>query len=365
MKRTALFSEHQSLRARLVEFASWEMPIYYQSQLQEHHAVRQHAGMFDVSHMGIVDLHGEDVSNALRYMLANDVAKLKMDGQALYSCMLNEKGGVVDDLIVYRVTPTHYRIVWNAGTHEKDLAWFTQHTDRFRITSHVRNDLSIIAVQGPKSIAWVEKILSISLAGLKPFHFLQHPEFFIARTGYTGERGVEILMPHDRTVSFWKYALNEGITPCGLGARDTLRLEAGLNLYGQDMNEETHPYESNLGWTIDLKDPAREFIGKAALHPLKETFTQHLVGIVMKEKGVLRAHQALLSQGERIGEITSGTFSPTLNYAIALARINRSHFEAVTVERRGDYLPVELVKPVFIRQGKSVIQPLLQKEIVA
>lgn len=363
LKKTPLNAWHAKHQAKLVDFAGWEMPLNYGSQIEEHHAVREGVGIFDVSHMGVVDLEGEDATYYLRHLLANDVAKLT-DGQALYSCMLNEQGGIKDDLIVYRFSPTHYRIVVNASMRESDVAWMKEQAERYDVWIELLPDFCIFAVQGPKAFAVIQDVLGQAVANQltnkKPFHFISHEELTIARTGYTGEEGVEILVPSKKAEKLWINLIKAGAKPCGLGARDTLRLEAGLNLYGTDMDETVSPLVSNLAWTVSFKDPERNFIGKAALQAeLKNGVQQQLIGLVLDEKGVLRNHQDVFYKGEKIGGITSGGFSPTLKQAIAFARLPKHYTHELSVERRGQFLPVTLVNLPFVRLGKNVMKKIL------
>jgi aminomethyltransferase len=352
-KKTALYEAHIALNAHIVTFAGFDLPLHYGSQMNEHHAVRRHAGIFDVSHMNIVDIKGPQAQENLRFILANDIKKLYPQ-KALYSCMLNEKGGVIDDLIVYMFSENHYRLILNAATKAKDIAWLETHIDKNQ-TLEVREDLSIIALQGPHATMVLETIfneaVSADIAALKPFHFLCHDNMTIARTGYTGEEGFEILVSNEKSTALWKLLLNAGAHPAGLGARDSLRLEAGFNLYGQDMDETTCPFESNLGWTVALIPEERDFIGKKALSSLT---SRKLTGLILQKGGVLRRGQKVFSEGVHIGEITSGGFSPTLNYAIALARIPNKAFSDVQIEIRDKLLPVQIVNPVFVRKGKPV-----------
>lgn len=356
LKRTPLYEQHLAAHAKMVEFAGWEMPIHYGSQIQEHHQVRNAAGMFDVSHMGVLDVSGEDATVFLRYALANDIQKLNKIGRALYSCLLNAQGGVVDDLIVYRLGEQQFRLVLNAGACQKDIAWLEKISQAFKVQRTPRNELGILALQGPQAIQKLSNILTSqanALHALKPFHALIIDEMQIARTGYTGEDGVEIIAPAKNIQILWQRCLTENIQPCGLGARDTLRLEAGLNLYGSDMDEHTSPLISNLAWTVDWKDEQRNFMGKEALLTQKrEGVREKLVGIVMEQPGVLRDHQPILIDNQPVGEITSGGFSPTLGHAIALARVPSSIGDAAFVERRGKQIPVKIIKPPFIKQNQ-------------
>ncbi len=359
-QKTPLYEIHCSLGGQMVDFSGWQMPLNYGSQITEHHAVRRQAGMFDVSHMGVIDVCGPDAEVFLRYVLANDVKKLDKEGKALYSCLLNPRGGVIDDLIAYRLDPEFYRLVVNAGRRIVDFQWLAQLAAAYRLNLIERPELAIIAVQGPGALEKLSPLLSHDLAAsvkaLRPFQFLIAQDWQISRTGYTGEDGVEIILPAESAVNFWKDLLKQGIAPCGLGARDTLRLEAGLNLYGVDMTEETTPFESNLEWTIDWLDSTRNFIGREALAKIKQQgIERRLVGLIMSEPGVLRNHQPVWHQGEQIGEITSGSFSPTLGQAIAMARIS-GMTETASVERRGKMIAVKIVKLPFI--GRSVHEHL-------
>lgn len=354
-QHTTLYSAHLAAGAKMVDFAGWDMPIHYGSQLNEHHAVRQSAGIFDVSHMTILDFTGKDVTQFLRMLLANDVAKLKYPGKALYSCLLNEDGGIIDDLIVYYLAKDHYRIVSNSSTRDTVCAWMTLQLSRFHTTLELRDDLSILAIQGPEAIARLKSVLSFSdyavLERLKPFHTLADGQLFIARTGYTGEDGVEIMLPHDQALSLWDACLNAGISPCGLGARDTLRLEAGLNLYGTDMTIDTTPLESNLAWTVAFQPEDRAFIGREALLEQKRHSYPQLVGLVLESKGVLRNHLPVWV-GEARGEITSGSYSPSLERGIAMARIPGGFADSCEIELRGKRLPARIIPLPFLKQGQ-------------
>lgn len=359
MQRTALYAKHLESGAKMVDFAGWEMPIHYGSQLQEHHQVRNDAGMFDVSHMVILDLVGAQSKAFLQYLLANNVDKLKDSGKALYSCMLTPEGTVIDDLIVYFITDTQWRIVVNAGTRDKDIAWMQQQIANFDATLTERDDLSMIAVQGPNARA---KVLGIMPADeiaivepLQTFYGAFVNEWFIARTGYTGEDGFEMMFPNAQAHKVWDALLAAGIKPIGLGARDTLRLEAGMNLYGTDMDETTSPLVSGLGWTIAWQPEDRNFIGRSALEAQKAAgISQKFVGLALEGKGVLRSHMRVVCDGGD-GETTSGTFSPTLGVAIALARVPASCGDTCQVDIRGKLHPAKVVKPVFARNGKSVL----------
>ncbi len=350
-QRTPLYTAHVSAGGRMVDFGGWEMPINYGSQISEHHHVRQDMGMFDVSHMTVVDINGPQARPFLSYLLANDVAKLQTPGRALYSCMLNEKGGIIDDLITYFMTEDFFRVVVNAATHDKDLAWINTQARSFDISVVERPELAMIAVQGPLARQTVLALMSSAEAAqMKPFSAGQFGDWFVARTGYTGEDGFEITLPAGQATGLWEQLLNAGVVPCGLGARDTLRLEAGMNLYGQDMDESVTPLESALGWTLGIDDE-REFIGKDALLEQKSHgVEQVLTGLVLAGRGVLRhAQRIVTNKGE--GVITSGSFSPTLQRAIAFARIPIKAGDTCQVDMRGKLRDCNIVKPPFARNG--------------
>ena len=385
--RTPLYESHLAAGAKMVDFAGWDMPIHYGSQVEEHHVVRRDAGMFDVSHMCALDLVGPDAARWLRHLLANDVAKLVAPGKALYSCMLDQAGGVIDDLIVYFFTPERYRIVVNAGTATKDIAWMRAQLTGFEAELLVRRKVSddavamialqgsdaherrrtgvdavaMIAVQGPhaRERFWTafpdSRAATETLENFQAAEFTSaHGDWLVACTGYTGEDGFELTVPAEAAPGVWKALLAAGVKPCGLGARDTLRLEAGMNLYGQDMDESITPYEAGLKWTVDLKDPARDFIGKSALATRQAR--NAFAGLLLLDRGVLRAHQKVITpHGE--GETTSGSFSPSLNQSIALARLpfGVTLGSEVEVEIRDKRLKARVVKPTFVRNGNPLI----------
>jgi aminomethyltransferase len=336
----------------MVDFAGWEMPLNYGSQIEEHHAVRNKAGMFDVSHMTVIDVAGERALPFLRRLVANSVDKLVETGAALYGVLLNDEGGVVDDLIVYR-REKDYRCVVNAGTRDKVLGWFADHSDAG--VEFVERDLAMVAVQGPHALAIYQRVSGLAdLARLAPFTALEMDGTMVARTGYTGEDGVEIILPGDSARSLWHDLAEAGVTMAGLAARDTLRLEAGLNLYGQDMDDATSPLVSNLGWTIDWEP--RQFIGRKAVESEREAgVDEKLTGLVMKGKGVLRHGQAVVTE-QGTGVVTSGLFSPTLGYSVALARIPRTAKGGCEVEIRNKRQPVKIVRPPFVRNGQRVFK---------
>lgn len=358
-QRTPLYDQHLAFGAKMVDFGGWDMPLHYGSQVEEHHQVRRDCGVFDVSHMTVVDVSGAQATAYLQHLLANDVARLKTPGKALYSGMLNERGGVVDDLIVY-LAENGYRVVVNAATRDKDLAWMTRQAEGFAVELNERADLAMLAIQGPKARARTAELVTSARASLinelKPFQGLPEGDWFIARTGYTGEDGLEIMLPAAEVTAFFGELVGAGIAPIGLGARDTLRLEAGMNLYGQDMDEDVSPLAANMAWTIAWEPAGRDFVGRQALEAQRSAGDQpRLVGLVLEERGVLRAHQVVRVEGVGEGEITSGSFSPTLGKSIALARVPAATGDRAEVEIRGKWYPVRVVQPNFVRHGKALI----------
>jgi len=358
MQRTSLYESHIQSGGKMVNFGGWEMPLNYGSQIHEHNQVRNDAGMFDVSHMCAVDIKGDDSKLFLETLIANDVGKLKVYGKALYSCMLNEAGGVIDDLIVYFLNDEYYRIVINASTTEKDLDWINSQAEKFDVTVDPQDELAMIAVQGPNAISktytaipGVEEVC----AGLKPFSAASIGTLFVARTGYTGENGFELMLPKKAAEFTWKMLLDAGVEPCGLGARDTLRLEAGMSLYGSEMNEDISPLEAALSWTVDLSNHNRNFIGREALENLKaEGLRKTIVGLVLEGKGVIRDHQLVrTSIGD--GEITSGTFSPTMGKAIALASVPVGSKEMCEIQMRNKWVFAKIVRPPFVRNNEVLV----------
>ncbi|MFT6919730.1 MAG: aminomethyltransferase [Cognaticolwellia sp.] len=359
--KTVLHAKHLEAGAKMVDFYGWEMPINYGSQIEEHHAVRKDAGMFDVSHMTIVDVQGIDAQAFLRRLVINDVAKLDVVGKALYTGMCNLEGGVIDDLIVYFFSNTDYRLVVNSATRVKDLAWINEQASAFDVAITERPEFAMIAVQGPQAKAKVATLLdaeqTAAVEGMKPFFSVQAGDLFIATTGYTGENGYEIALPADQAADLWQQLLDVGVKPCGLGARDTLRLEAGMNLYGLDMDESVSPLAANMAWTISWEPEDRNFNGREVLAAQRAAGDQpKLVGLVLEEKGVLRSGLKVITEAGE-GVITSGTFSPTLGYSIAMARIPRSVAlgSTVEVEMRKKLVKVQVIKPSFVRNGKKVI----------
>ncbi|AVB18152.1 MULTISPECIES: glycine cleavage system aminomethyltransferase GcvT [Pseudomonas syringae group] len=358
-QRTPLFDLHLALGAKMVDFGGWDMPLHYGSQVEEHHQVRRDCGVFDVSHMNVIDVLGREAKAWLRRLLANDVDKLKTPGRALYSAMLDEQGGVIDDMIVY-LTADGYRLVVNAATGAKDLAWMHSQLGNFDVQLLARSEMAMLAIQGPQARNRIAQLVSSARAELirqlKPFEGLDDGNWFIARTGYTGEDGLEIMLPADEAQRFFNELVGAGISPIGLGARDTLRLEAGMNLYGQDIGEHVSPLASNMAWSIAWEPADRDFIGRQALESERaEGIAFKLVGLVLEERGVLRAHQVVRVAEVGEGEITSGSFSPTLSKSIALARVPMATADRAEVEIRGKWYPVRVVQPAFVRYGKTLI----------
>lgn len=367
--KTPLYQKHVDADARIVDFGGWALPVNYGSQIEEHHAVRKDVGLFDVSHMTVSDINGADALPFLEKLLANDIHKAtSVAGKAIYSCMLNEAGGVIDDLIIYYLHPEHCRLVTNAATNEKDMAWLQQQAIDLNVIITEQTQLALIAVQGPNAISktlpllesLVDQQLANKAAVLKRFQGILHEDWFIGRTGYTGEDGFEIILPGDLANTLWQALIDSGIQACGLGARDTLRLEAGMCLYGADLDETTTPLESGLDWTVSLSEE-RNFIGKQAL---QTRANRKMIGLVLQDKGVLRGHQKVFVNKQEVGEITSGTFSPTLQQSIALARIATSSETANSAIKAGDIVQVQMrnklvdakvVNYPFVKNGKSAI----------
>lgn len=359
IENTPLHAAHLASNAKMVAFHGWNMPLHYGSQIKEHEAVRTAAGMFDVSHMTVIDILGAGGRQFLRRLITNDVDKLEHVGRALYTCLCNEHGGILDDLIVYQRTPDNYRLILNSATRAHVLPWIHDKSSGFAVGIQERHELAMLAIQGPEAIKKTLDLLSPSQADavstLAPFECVDVDEWFFARTGYTGEDGLEIVLPEDAITPFWNQLLEAGVTPCGLAARDTLRLEAGLLLYGQDMDESTTPLNSGLGWTIAWEPHDRDFIGMTALTSQKhQGVQQKLVGLTLEEPGVMRTGQTVLLDDKPMGLITSGTYSPTLKRSIALARVSKEIGNNACVEIRGKQLPVSVGKPRFVKHGAPI-----------
>jgi aminomethyltransferase len=362
MNYTPFYPSHLDSGGKIIDFGGWALPVNYGSQIKEHECVRSDAGMFDVSHMVITDVHGVDARAFVRHLISNDVAKLEKHGigKALYSALLNQEAGIIDDLIVY-LMPFGYRIVTNAATEAKVINWIRQVATGFKVEVYVRRDLAMLAVQGPTAIAKVSQALEDAnqvISTLKPFTALELNNYLIARTGYTGEDGVEIMLPKEEAGGLWQQLLAHGVMPCGLGARDTLRLEAGLNLYGHEMDETITPLACNMDWVVDLTDETREFIGKRAYQLAKLTGdSAYQSGVVLAGKGILRAEQKLYANEQECGIVTSGTFAPSFKLSLGMARLNPGDYTQVYVDIRGNLEPIQLVKLPFIRGGKKCFNP--------
>ncbi len=359
LKTTALHARHQALGAKLVDFGGWEMPIHYGSQLEEHHAVRAGCGMFDVAHMSAVDLTGARTREFLRTLVANDVAKLKVPGKALYTCMLNLAGGVIDDLIIYFQHEGWFRMVVNAGTTDKDLAWIRPAAAKFGVEVKHRSDLGILAVQGPQTRALVAKHIPAAIRdtalALKAFQSACSEPWFVATTGYTGEDGFEFMLPHAQLVELWDKLAADGVKPIGLGARDTLRLEAGMNLYGQDMDDTVTPLECGLTWTVAFDPADRAFTGRSVLDAARAAPARKQFALVLEGRGILRSHMKLRFANGATGETTSGSFAPTMKTSIALARAQAHGSGACEVEIRGQWIAARVVSAPFVRNGKVLV----------
>lgn len=355
---TPLYDLHCQSDARMVDFGGWDMPLNYGSQIEEHHHVRRSAGMFDVSHMTVIDLAGRETSNFLRTLLANSIDRLTAPGEALYSCMLNDSGGVIDDLITYRGESDNFRLIVNAATRENDLAWINRQSAGFAVTVTEQPELAMIAIQGPQArdaLAAVRPDIAEETSAIGRFRARYFDTWMVARTGYTGEDGFEVVLPAGQAPALWQGLAAHGVHPCGLGARDTLRLEAGMNLYGQDMDESVSPLECGLGWTVDWEAQGREFIGRSSLaEQLRLGAPRKQVALVLDGRGVLRHGQKLLATDEEAGVITSGTYSPTLECAIAFGLVTADAPAHLSVDMRGRQLPVRQVKAPFVRNGKAL-----------
>ncbi len=357
--KTPLHATHQACGAKMVDFHGWEMPLHYGSQINEHHFVRKDAGMFDVSHMTIVDILGAGGRQFLRKLLTNDVDQLEHNGKALYSCMCNEHGGIIDDLIVYQRASDNYRVVLNSATRHNDLAWIRKKSEGFAVGLQERRELAMIAIQGPNAIEKTLKILNPAqidaVSTLTHFECVDVEQWFFARTGYTGEDGFEIIVPQESVVQLWNDLMQAGVHPCGLGSRDTLRLEAGMLLYGQDMDTTTSPLESGLSWTIKWEPADRDFIGMGALFSQKQMgIKRKMVGLTLLDKGIMRHGQRVIISGYSDGVVTSGSYSPTLEKSIALARLPVEAGDEVMVDIRGKLVPAKVGKPRFVKTGKAI-----------
>ena len=352
MNKTPLNKSHIELGAKMVNFSNWEMPISYSSLIEEHNAVRNTVGIFDVSHMSVFDFDGDNQVAFFEKIFANDIKKIYKDNKAIYGALLNEEGGILDDLIIYHAN-NKFRLVSNCSTREQNRQWFEKHAVEFGVKVMERSDMGILAIQGPDALNKILEIKEIDaqVNTLQSFGCMFEGDKLYARTGYTGEDGLELIVPTKDINHLWDQALELGCTPIGLGARDTLRLEAGLNLYGNDMTINNHPYESNMGWTIDMSDENREFIGKDALLSIDQSKSQKIVGIILQDKGILRSgYEITHEQGK--GVVLSGSYSPTLQSSIGLARVDQGYKENGKVMIRNKLLNIDFVSPRFLGQGK-------------
>jgi aminomethyltransferase len=362
---TALYQQHKQAGARMVDFHGWQMPLHYGSQLQEHMAVRQHAGLFDISHMGIIDIKGQDACEFLRYLLANDVNRLTLPGKAQYSLMLTPQGTVLDDLIVYYLAEQHYRLIVNAACRDKDLAWLSQQARTYNVTIRARNDLCLLSLQGPNFLDALSTVLPVtqltSITVLRPFDCVETEEVFFARTGYTGEHGIEIALPAAQAISLWQALTENDTQTIGLAARDTLRVEAGLPLYGQEMDEHTSPFCARLGWTIVFAPTDREFIGRDAVTAAQTKTSQQLLGLILRDKGLLRRGMRVSFANDGDGHITSGSYSPMLQCSIALVRAPAGQYGTAWLELHGKRIAAEVCAPAFVRHGQVLNDSLSRK----
>jgi aminomethyltransferase len=358
MKLTALNHVHRALGAKMVPFAGYDMPVLYKNLIQEHHAVRNAVGVFDVSHMGEVFITGDKAFDLVQYMTSNDVSALS-DGRVQYSCMPNDQGGIVDDLLVYRFAADRYFLVINASNIEKDLAWMHKQNEKFGATiENKSDDYSLLAIQGPKAINALQKLTEVNLSDIPYYHFtegvLAGMNMIISNTGYTGAGGFELYVKNNEVEALWNAVMDAGaefnIEPCGLGARDTLRLEKGFCLYGNDINDETSPIEAGLGWITKFNNPFH--MSEHHLEIKNNKPTKKLVGFELIDRGIPRQHYPICSaDGTVIGEVTSGTMSPTLNKAIGMGYVNSENSAAgseIYIEVRGKLLKAQVVKIPFL-----------------
>src|SRR3989442_10829561 len=363
LKRTPLYEQHRALGARLVEFGGWEMPVQYSGILEEHQAVRTHAGLFDVSHMGEFKVEGSDALAFLQYLVPNDISRLVV-GQALYTQLLLPDGGTIDDLLVYHLADKHFMLVVNAANIDKDFAWVEEQAKNFTDV-HVTNQsdaTALLALQGPAAQSILQSLTDVDLASIRYYHFVpgvvDGVNCIISRTGYTGEDGFELYCAPVDVVTLWTDLLEagkaQGLLPAGLGARDTLRIEAGYCLYGHELDEQTNPLEAGLGWTVKLNKG--EFIGRDALLKVKEEGPKRkLIGIQMIERGISRAGYAIYENTLPIGALTSGAPSPTLNKNIGMGYVEASHAvvgNTVQIDIRGKRAAAQIVALPFYKRKK-------------
>jgi aminomethyltransferase len=364
LKRTPLYDEHRALGARLVEFSGWEMPVQYSGILEEHRAVRERAGLFDVCHMGEFHIEGPGAVDFLQGLVPNNVARLT-DGQALYTQICNEQAGTLDDLLIYRLVNARYMAVVNAGTMESDWAWFTKQAARHAdmTLSNDSDTTGLIALQGPRALEILQPLTETDLGAIVYYHFAEGTvagiACLISRTGYTGEDGFELYCASGDVVTLWRALLQAGVPhgliPAGLGARDTLRLEAGYCLYGHELNEQISPLEAGLGWSVKL-EKGHDFIGREALLAQKQNgLPRKLVGIELRDRGVPRAEYAILRDGKPIGALTSGTVGPTLGKALGMGYVspeNAAPGTEIAIDIRGKAVPAVIVPLPFYKRAK-------------
>ncbi|MFK2824346.1 glycine cleavage system aminomethyltransferase GcvT [Bacillus sp. B190/17] len=363
LKRTPLFELYKQYGAKTIDFGGWELPVQFSSIKEEHEAVRTKAGLFDVSHMGEITVKGKDALAFLQKMMTNDLSKLQPD-RAMYTIMCNEQGGTIDDLLVYMLAEEDYLLVVNAANTEKDFQWLKEHGTGEVQINNVSQDWAQLAIQGPAAESILQKLVAgVDLQDIKSFAFRQHVSIngahaLVSRTGYTGEDGFEIYSQSGDAGKIWKDLLEageeEGLVPCGLGARDTLRFEANLALYGQELSEDISPIEAGLGFAV--KTNKEEFIGLTALKEQKENGSKRkLIGLEMIDRGIPRHGYPVFSGEEAAGHVTTGTQSPTLKKNIGLALVKAELAvpdQELFVEIRGKKLAAKTVKPPFYKRSK-------------
>lgn len=357
VKKTPLFETHVKGAAKFEDIAGFSLPMHYGSQMAEHQAVRTSAGMFDISHMSVVDVHGEDTTCWLRRLLTNDVGKLA-DGKAMYTCMCRENGGVIDDLIVYRLASDRYRLVLNPATRNKDMDWLEGHRPA-GVQFHEIEGTAMLAVQGPDAVRLAEAAVSEmghshDLLSMGRYSAFESGDWFIARTGYTGEDGIEVSLPTAKVVDFWQALAEQGVQAAGLAARDSLRVEAGLCRYGEDLDEQHSPVESGISSTIDIADPDREFIGREILEDHKMFGGRYMqIGLILESGGVMEKGQSVELVGRSIGTITSGTFSPTREVSVALARVEKRFTGGCDISIKDRLLSAHIASVPFVPHGQA------------
>jgi len=364
LRKTALNATHRKMGARMTPFGGWDMPVEYSGIVSEHMAVRQQAGLFDVSHMGRVEVEGRGAQSLLQMLSSNDVAKLK-DGQAQYTALMNERGGIVDDFLIHKVGEEKYFLCNNAARREADLAWIASHNQSGVAVRNISDETSQLAIQGPRSIAILQPLVSVDLSAIRYYWFMRGEVMgipaWIARTGYTGEDGFELYIPAAETERLWQALLDagksEGILPCGLGARNTLRLEAGMLLYGHDMNEETTPLEVGLGWITKLDKG--EFLGCDVLErQKKEGVVRKLAGFRMIDRAIARDDAPVYKDGQLVGKVTSGSYVPYLKQNIGLAFLPKALAqvgERIAIQIRGTMAAAEVVPTPLYRRPKDFV----------